>query len=161
MHRLSMTTLLLLTACSGTAVGPSLAKRPIESRSMAEPVREVVPPAPADAALKSQIADLVHRARTGQSEFAALLPRVKTAAAAAGNQGSESWVAAQQLLSALEGSRAPSTIALSALDALIATRLSGGTEAGLTELQAADAEVAALVSTQQRELDALRAQIAR
>lgn len=161
MHRLLMIAPLLLTACSGAAVGPSLAKRPIEDRSMAEPVRAIPPPAPADAALQGQIAGLIDRARTGQREFSALLPRVQAAAGAAGSDGSESWIAAQQLLSALEGLRAPTTAALGELDALVATRLNNGTEAGMIELQAADAEVAELVEGQRRALDSLRARIAR
>ena len=153
--------LLLLSACAGEVVGPSLAKRPIESRSMAEPVREIARPAPADATLTGRIAGLVERARAGQRDFAALRTRAEAAAAAAGPQGSESWIAAQQLLSALEGARGPTTAALAELDRMILDGLAGGNEAGTVELQQANAEVAALVTAQQRDFDSLRNRIVR
>jgi hypothetical protein len=152
---------LLLAGCSSAGVGPSLAKRPIEDRDLSEPVRQVAPPAPADAALQTQIAALEQRAQAGQSAFAALLPRAESAASAAGLDGSESWIAAQELLSALESERAPSTAALAELDALVAERVRSGSDAGLAELQAAHAQVTALVDSQQHDLDRIRARIAR
>ena len=161
MHRFLALAPLLLAACTSEAVGPSLAKRPIESRDMSEPVRQVAPPAPADAPTRAQIAALVERAQAGQRAFEALLPRVASAASAAGAEGSESWIAAQQLLSALENERAGSTQALSELDALVAARLNSGSDTGVTELQAADAQISALVAAQQQELDRLRARISR
>jgi hypothetical protein len=151
----------LLAGCSSAAVGPSLAKRPIESRDLSEPVRQVAPPAPADTALKAQIEGLVARAQAGQNGFAALLPKADSAASAAGSNGSESWVVAQQLLSALESERAPSTAALAEMDALIATQVKAGNDAGLSELQAADAQIGTIVDAQQRDLDRLSARIAR
>jgi hypothetical protein len=161
MLRLLILSPILLTACAGEAIGPSLAKRPIESRSMTEPVREAAVPAAADAELRTQIARLTDSAQAGQRAFAALLPRARSAASAAGPEGSESWITAQQLFSALENERAPTTRALADLDALIANRLKEGTEAGIVELQAADAEAAALVEAQQRELDSLRVRLSR
>jgi hypothetical protein len=162
MYRLTLLTSLLLSACAGeTAHGPSLAKRAIESRGMEEPLREAAAPAPPSAALGAQIDGLIKRAQAGQREFAALLPRARTAASQAGAQATESWIVAQQLLSALEKARAPSTGSLAELDALMATRLKEGDEAGLVELQAAGAEVSALVEAQQRDLDGVRDAIIR
>ena len=160
MRRLSIFALILLSTAA-EAAPPSLAKRPVEDRSMAEPVREVTPPAPADAALAARIAELVGRAEGGQRAFAELLPRARTAASGAGGEGSESWIAAQQLLTALESARAPNTSALSDIDTLIMTRLNGGGEVGLAELQAADARLSALAEAQQQELDTLRGRISR
>lgn len=160
MQRLLILAPFLLPACAGEAVGPSLAKRPVENGTMADPVREVAAPAPAGANLRNQIAGLVTRAKAGDSAFAALLPKARSAAAGAGAEGSESWIAAQQLLSALEEARAPTTQSLSELDALVTARLNNGEE-GLVELQAADAEVAGLVESQQRTFDSLRGQISR
>lgn len=161
MIRVTILALMLVPAAASAAAPPSLAKRPVEDRSMAEPVRQVTPPAPADAALQAQIAGLVEKAQGGQTAFADLLPQASRAVSAAGAQDSESWIAAQQLLSALEEARAPSTQALSELDSTIAMRLNGGTEAGLAELQAADTQVAALTERQQRELDSLRSRLSR
>ncbi len=161
MHRLFLSAPLLLAACSGATIGPSLATRPIEASDLSEPTRQLAAPAPADAELLSRIAALVEQAQGSERDFASLLPRAQAAAAAAGADGSESWIVAQQLLSALEGARAPATRSLTELDALIVARLTGGTEAGLIELQAANAEVATLVQGQQSAFDRLRTRINR
>jgi hypothetical protein len=161
MQRLFILAPLMLAACADAGAGPSLAKRPIESLDLGEPVRQVAPPVPADATLRARIAGIMEAAQSGQRAFAALLPKADSAASAAGADGTESWVAAQQLLSALESERAPSTAALAELDALIATRLKDGNEAGLTELEAADSKIAALVDAQQADLDRIRARIVR
>lgn len=152
---------LLLSACAGDSTGPSLAKRPIESRSLEEPVREAVAPAPADTALQALVAEQLERARSSQRAFAELLPRTQTAVAAAGAEGSESWIAAQQLLSALEGSREGTTGALGRLDALIAERVLAGEDSGLAELQAAQQEVAGLSAQQREAFERLRERINR
>jgi hypothetical protein len=152
---------LLLGACAGDAIGPSLAKRPIESRSLEEPVREAASPTPADAALQAEIDKQLGRARESQRAFADLLPRTQAAAASAGTEGSESWIGAQQLLTALEGSREGATGALGALDALIAARVLAGQDAGLAELQAAQKEVAAIADQQRESFDRVRARINR
>ncbi|HEU4969758.1 hypothetical protein [Sphingomonas sp.] len=161
MTRLFLLVSLMLAGCSSAGIGPSLAKRPIEDRDLSEPVRQVAPPAPADAALKAQIDALLQRAQAGQTGFAALLPKADSAASAAGAEGSESWVVAQELLSALESERAPSTAALAELDALIAERVRTGSDVGLSELQAADAQVQAMVEAQQRDFERLRTRIVR
>jgi hypothetical protein len=47
------------------------------------------------------------------------------------------------------------------MDALIATQVKAGNDAGLSELQAADAQIGTIVDAQQRDLDRLSARIAR
>jgi hypothetical protein len=161
MRRLTLIAPLLLTACAGAAVGPSLSKRPIESLPLTEPASEAAAPAAADAELRGRIDALLRQAREGQSGFAGLLPRARQAAGAAGAEGSESWIAAQQLLSALDDARAPTTRAMAELDALAATRVNTGSDAGLAELQAAAAEVSTLAGEQARTIDSLREQVRR
>lgn len=162
MHRCLLLASLLLAGCAESgSVGPSLARRPIESRNLGEPAREATPPVAADAQLRSEIEGLVNRARTGEREFAALLPRTEAAARAAGAEGSESWIAAQQLLSALEAARGTTTAALGRLDALLAGRVLARNEAGFVELQSAQQDVAALAEAQQRQFDRLQARINR
>lgn len=151
----------LLAACAVGSSGPSLSKRPIETLPLTEPQAEAAAPAAADATVRGRIEALLAQAREGQAAFAAMLPRARQAAASAGAEASESWVAAQQVLSAAEAARAPSTRALAELDALIATRVHGGTDDGLAELQAAQAELGPVVEEQQREIDALRERISR
>jgi hypothetical protein len=152
---------LALAACGAAETGPSLGRRPVEERGLDEPARTVLPPAAADAALAGRIGAIMERLRAGEAGFAALLPRVRSAAAAAGAEASESWIAAQQLLTALEGARGPSPAALSDLDVLITTRLAAGDQAGLRELEAARDEAAAVVSAQNEAIDAIRGRISR
>jgi hypothetical protein len=161
MKRLLILAPLLLAGCTGQAIGPSLAKRSVEDQSFDEPVRAPAGQAEADVSLKSRMAGLVEQARAGQRAFADLLPRAQQAASGAGAEGSESWTTAEQLLSALEAARAPSTRALGELDALLAERVNGGKEDGLAELQAADAQVSSIVDSQQSQLAAIRARISR
>lgn len=161
MRCLLLLPLLVLAACAGSTAGPSLSKRPIENMPLTEPQVEVSPPPVADPALRTRIESLVAQAREGQGAFAALLPRARQAAASAGAEASESWIAAQQLLSAAEAARAPSTRALGELDAIIAAQLQRGSDEGLAELQAAQAELAPLVQEQQRAIDDLRERIRR
>lgn len=161
MNRLLILAPLMLAGCTGQAIGPSLAKRPVEGQSFDEPARTHAAPATADAGLRSRIANLVGRAQGGQRAFADLLPRAREAASGAGVEGSEGWIAAQQLLSALESARAPSTQALGELDALLAERVNTGKEDGLAELQAANSQVSSIVDTQNSELAAVRARINR
>jgi hypothetical protein len=152
---------LLLASCATESVGPPLSKRPIEAMPLGEPRREAVAAPAADAELRGRIAALLAQAREGEQGFAAVLPRARSAAGAAGSQGSETWVAAQQLLSAAESARAQTTRALGELDALMAARVGGGTDQGLAELQTAQAEVSAVAEEQQRVIDQLRERISR
>ena len=159
MRRLSLLSPLLLAACTSVAVGPSLSKRPVESVPLTEPQVQTPLPPPADSEALARISTLLTQVREGQNAFAAILPRARQAAAAAGTEASESWITAQQLLSAAESARAPSTRALGELDMLIAARVYEGSDVGLIELQAAQVEAAGLVEEQQRAIDALRERI--
>jgi hypothetical protein len=161
MRVLALLLILPLAGCASDGAGPSLAKRAIEMRSMDEPVQAVTPTPPADQQLAVRIAEVLARAREGQKAFSALLSPAREAAAAAGPEGSEAWIRAQQLVSAAERARAPSTASLAELDELIPTRLAQGTEAGLAELQAANAQVAEMVEQQQAELNRLRESLSR
>jgi hypothetical protein len=152
---------LLLGGCSAASTGPSLAPRPVESGGFEEPQRTVTAAAPADSALKGQIDAALGDVRRGQAAFAELLGRTEAAAGAAGEPGGESWVAAQQLLSALEAARGPSTSGLAALDTLIANRLAEGKTAGAPEIEAARAEAMPIVAAQDAQIERLRSRISR
>jgi hypothetical protein len=153
--------LMLAAACADTGSAPSLARRPIESRDLNAPVPEAAPPAAADAALQQEVATVIERAEAGQRAFAAILPRAQAAAAAAGAEASESWIAAQQLLTALESARTDTTAALARVDALLGERVLAKSDAGLTELQAAAARIGALAEAQQASINAVKARISR
>ena len=153
---------LVLAGCAtGDAAGPSLGRRAVEATDFREPERSVAAPAPAGPQLAAELAGLRRRAEEGEAAFATLRPRADAAAARAGAEGSEAWVEAQQLLSALEAARQPSTAALARLDTLLADRLLGGQDEGTADIQALQAELGAMVETQQRAIDRVRDRISR
>ena len=109
---------LLLAGCAQEGQFPSLAHRPAEDIDMTvEPVREA-PVVPANAALRARIEQLTDALRRGERRFDGDYGAAASAARAAGAQGSESWVVAQQAISRLEASRAQTTAALADLNQL-------------------------------------------
>lgn len=151
-----------LCACATAGESPSLAPRPIELRFQApdEPPPPPPPPLPADAPLAARIEALLGRVREGETAFAAAVSDAEQAVSAAGATGSESWVVAHQRVTALEGLRAPSTIALAELDRMLVERMNavatGEAESGVAELQAAQAEAGRIVDGQNQRIDSLR-----
>jgi hypothetical protein len=122
--RASAALALLLTAalagCADRSTGyPSLAPRPIEQLSLAEPDRPAPPPVAADPATVARYQPLVAQARTADADFRRVLEDER-GALARGNgasQGSDAWLAAQVSLSRIETARAPVAKALADLDA--------------------------------------------
>lgn len=153
--------MLLAGGCARGGDFPSLAPRAVESLSWDEPVRASVAVAPEpglDAAVERALAE----ARRGEAEFRAVLPAARRLAAAAGAQGSESWIAAQQALSRAEAAREPTAAALAELNALAVARAVQPTnEAQSAALQAALQSAAAISSAQIVDIDALHAAIVR
>lgn len=146
---------LLLVACAAQGDFPSLAPRAIE-RDEAPRAAAPAPAADPDPQLLSRIAALLADARRGQEAFEAVLPAAASASGAAGEAGSEIWVAAQQAISRLEAARAPSVIALAELDRLAIVH------AGTVELPAIAAavrQVRELTESQGAQIDALRARL--
>lgn len=147
---------------------PSLAPRPIESRSDSA----AVPPPPAtapaaDAALLARIAQLTDQAKSSGTAFAAILPKAVQAAdgARGATQGDERWVVAQQQLSALEAARAGATDVLAELDTLYLARLDaiarGEALGGADEIKAARADAERIAADQQAQIDIIRTRLSR
>ena len=123
---------LALAACaSDTTNYPSLARRPIEKASTADPPA----PAPTEAAPPTspqelaRLASLVEQAKAAHQRFMAKQPRaVQTVAAGSRTaRGSESWAVASIALAELESERSAAMIALADLDQLYAAaRIAGG-----------------------------------
>ena len=141
--------LLLALAVSGCILPssrtPSLAPRAAEAIDPRVPVPEPQLSMAVDPALAAQLAALVGQAEAGDAQFRAAAPSAREAAASAGARESESWVAAQQALSALISVRGPVTRALGDIDALGAARiqrLGGIAAADMRAIQAAAARVA-------------------
>ena len=152
----------MLMNCAAPANPPSLLPRAIESRSSAEsqPTSPVVLPV-IDPVLSKELAAFVAEARAGSADFASAERSGATALAVGKGApfGSESWIAAELVRSALQVARQRSAAALTDIDALAVTQNDrasrDATVGGLPEIQAAQTQVEAIVAGQTARLDAL------
>jgi hypothetical protein len=164
MVRSAATLAVLLSACATTPAGePSLAPRAAEAIDPRVPIPSEVVAGPADPALTASIAALLAQVRGGDAVFQDAAREAERLAAAAGPAQSDSWILAQQAVSAMVAARAPVTGALADLDALAAARLaSGGMQPGdLAAIRAASAEAAAVSEAEAAAIDRLQAQLSR
>ncbi|QDP20014.1 hypothetical protein [Sphingomonas xanthus] len=167
-----MRTLILLAAlaatasCSMPSAGPepSLAPRPAEAIDPRLPVASSEPVGATDPALIARLAELTGRAGEGVERFSALEANASRLAAAAGPEGGESWIAAQQALSRLIEQFGVTTRAGADIDALAGEQL--GTKrwispADQAAISQASASVAALADRQSVAIDRIRGRLAR
>ncbi|MFM9978520.1 MAG: hypothetical protein ACKVOP_10820 [Sphingomonadaceae bacterium] len=142
---------------------PSLAPRAIEKAEAGAPAASSPAPAPVraiDAALAARIAAAVASLRASDADFeTAAKEGAATLASGRGTAtGSERWIAAQQVLSALQAARQRSADALAELDSLTVAQIDANaadpTIGGIAELQAAQAEADTIVSRQTQRIDA-------
>lgn len=115
---------------------------------------------PVNASLASQLAALVAQARGGEAAFEPAVANAEQLASAAGQRQSESWIAAQEALSAAIAARKPTALALSDIDALGATALQsqGGIAPNeLKAIQDAAGQAQAIAQRQVRRIDAVKA----
>ncbi len=156
MRKLTMTALLLLSACASadTINAPSLLPRPIESRRDAEPVSSVQTVAP-DAGLDSRIAEQVAKFEAAARAFTAARPAVaaKVARARGAAEGSDRWLDGQSAIGELQQARTATDAAMADLESLAIDR---GT-AGALPYPALDAAIAAAQAELDRQLEAERA----
>jgi hypothetical protein len=152
-----------LAGCLGPAArAPSLAPRAAEAIDPRVPVPEPQLSTAVDPALAAQLSTLVAQAEAADSRFRAAVPEAQQAAASAGPSQSESWVAAQQLLSALVAAREPVARALGDIDQLAAERirrLGGIAAADLRAIEAAAARVAEIDRREAAVVDQLQARL--
>ena len=162
LRRLALLTLLLSACAAGPTGGPSLAPRAAESIDPRVPIPDGVVAGPADQALTARIAELMAEIRAGDAAFQETAEQAERLAAAAGAAQSESWIEAQQALSALVAARAPVARAMADLDALAATRVvaNGGILPGdLAVIQAATSEAGAVSQRHAEVIDRLQARL--
>ena len=150
----------LVSACSTPPEGPtpSLAPRAAEAIDPRIPIPSEVQVGPADASLSAHLAALVDQAQAGDSAFQGVVGDAERLAEAAGKQQSESWVVAQQALSAAQAARAPTTRALGDIDALASNALEtkGGIPAGnLAAIRRAANTVSEIDRNQSDRIDAI------
>ena len=106
---------------------PSLALRPIETRSDAEVVTPVAAATP-DVALDAQIATMSANLAKLDADFTASAAKADTAAKARGAlaTGSDQWLTAQSSVATLEGLRGDTLGTVSDLERMVTDRGAGG-----------------------------------
>ena len=154
---------LVLSACSTPQSGaPLLAPRAAEAIDPRVPIPNEIVAGPADPALAARIAGLMAEVRAGDAAFQAAALDAERLTVAAGPAQSESWIEAQQAVSALVAARAPVARAIADLDELAAARVaSGGMLPGdLRALEAATSQAGAIGESEAAVIDRLQAQLA-
>jgi hypothetical protein len=154
-----------LAACSHGALDPpSLAPRAAEAIDPRLPVERAPVERPVGEGLRNRLANLVGQARAGDASYRAALGTAEHAAAAAGPWHSESWISAQQALSALEAARAATTKAMGDIDAIAGDAVANKGAIGASDLiavQAAADEAGALDRAQRATIARLSARVGR
>lgn len=153
-----------LGACAPVADAPSLARRPAESIDPRLPVVDRSASLPADPALAAAWRSIAAPAFAQAPAVEAAIDRASALAAGAGPRGSESWIAAQQALSAAIGEGEAVTRATGAFDAAVADRIVSGQRLVPQDLAAArriSEELTALDRKLRQGVDAVQQRLAR
>lgn len=147
----------LVAGCNaGEQVAPSLAPRASETIDPRLPVGEPVVIGAPSAALAAELAGLVRLAESGDRAFAEVIGRAEQLAASAGGKASESWVAAQQALSAAVSARGPTTRALGDIDTLAARRVAATGWIDPSDRAAIERTAAAIAAIDRRQAERIR-----
>ncbi len=156
----------LVGACSTPDVGPepSLASRTAEAIDPRVPIPDTVTAGPVDPGLAVHLQALVGRAQAGVPLFDARLGEAQRLAEAAGSEGSEGWIAAQQALSLLIEQYGVTTSVAADIDAIAGAKLDIQrwiSPADQAAIAAAAAQVAAISAPQAEAIERLKQQLAR
>ena len=150
----------VLAACTATGGPyPSLQPRAAEAIDPRVPIERPMNDRPVTPALAARLAELVGQAHSGDSAFQPAADQAERLAAEADTPQSESWIAAQEALTAAISARAPTAVALGDIDGLAASMLQ--TQGGLAPndlaaVQSAAAEVGALDQRQTARINAVK-----
>ena len=158
MRKLSLILIAATSACAGPGgPPPSLLPRAAEAIDPRVPVDRPLNDRPVDAALASRLAALLSQARDGDAAFRPAATEAERLAAIAGEARGETWVAAQEALSAAIAARSPTARALGDVDALGADKLQaqgGLAPSDLAAIKRAGDEIGAIA---QRQADLVKA----
>jgi hypothetical protein len=152
-----------VAGCAAPANPPSLLPRAIETRRDDSAASQTpIAVAPISTSLAVTLAALIAEAKAGDADFEKTIRSGGTTVTAgrSATLGSESWVAAEQIRSALEVARQRSASALAEIDSLavnqseLASRDPGA--GGLTEILSAQVEVVTIVARQTAQLELIR-----
>lgn len=153
-----------LAACAPIKDAPSLARRPAEAIDPRIPVVDRSAALPADPALARALREIAAPAFAQGRDVDAAIARAESLAGGAGPSGSESWITAQQALSAAIAAQAPVTRAIGAFDAAVAERIASGSRLvpqDLAAVRAIAADLTALDHRERERLSAVQARLAR
>ena len=154
-----ITALAGLASCTTPGTAPSLAPRATEAIDPRLPVAARVNDRPVSAALAARLAELVSMAKSGEAAFEPLAARARQLTDGVGPPQSESWVVAQEAVSAAIAARAPTARAIGDIDALggNALQTQGGlSPADLAAIRQAGAEVAEIDDRQAAAIAAIQ-----
>jgi hypothetical protein len=155
---------LALSACAAPGGPyPSLQPRAAEAVDPRVPVVRPLNERPVSALLAARLAALVEQAQSGDAAFDGAMTSAERLAAAAGAAQSETWIAAQEALTAAIAARRPTATALGDIDEIAATSLQtnrGIAPNDLAAIQRAAAEVGTLDRRQAERVDAIQRRLA-
>ncbi len=155
--------LIALTAgCAAPSNYPTLAPRGAEAIDPRVPIVADPSPGTLDPRTAAALAEAVAAARGGTATFNQLARQAEALAAAAGPRQSESWIAAQQALSALGAQHGVTTSAATKIDEIAAERIDKTrwlVPAARAAIEAAAAEVGAISDRQSATIDRLGARL--
>jgi hypothetical protein len=152
MRRTALLSILALTACSAPGGPyPSLQPRAAEAIDPRVPVVRPINDRPVTAGLAARLAALVEQAQSGDAAFDGAASVAERLAGGAGPPRSESWIAAQEALTAAIAARRPTATAMGDIDEIGATALQN--QAGIAPndfaaIKSAAAKVGAIDSRQ-------------
>ena len=152
MRRTALLSILALTACSAPGGPyPSLQPRAAEAIDPRVPVVRPINDRPVTAGLAARLAALVEQAQSGDAAFDDAASVAERLAGGAGPPRSESWIAAQEALTAAIAARRPTATAMGDIDEIGATALQN--QAGIAPndfaaIKSAAANVGAIDSRQ-------------
>ena len=152
MRRTALLSILALTACSAPGGPyPSLQPRAAETIDPRVPVVRPVNDRPVTAGLAARLAALIDQAQSGDAAFDGAASVAERLAGGAGPPRSESWIAAQEALTAAIAARRPTATAMGDIDEIGATALQN--QAGIAPndfaaIKSAAARVGAIDSRQ-------------
>ena len=130
MRKLPCLVLLTLSACAAPGGPyPSLRPRAAEAIDPRVPVVRPINDRPVTPGLAARLSALVDQAQSGNAAFDAAASAAERLASGAGAPQSESWIAAQEALTAAIAARRPTATAIGDIDEIGATALQ--TQAGI------------------------------
>jgi hypothetical protein len=155
-----LVSVILLNACSApSGPYPSLQPRAAEAIDPRVPIVRPINERPESASLESRLAALVGQAHSADAAFDVAASNAERLASSAGTAQSESWIAAQEALTAAIAARKPTATALGDIDNLAAVALQtqrGIAPNDLAAIKSAQAEVGSLDERQAARVRAIQ-----